>query len=59
MQKVVLFVPDLGPHQRRLDSDKVPYMRRLSSLSGDSSAMAHLGVAVQGRIYEVRVCCLT
>ena len=51
--KVVLFVPDLSFHQDALNEGGVAYMRRLSTLTGDGTTMAHLSVAVQGRVYEL------
>ena len=62
--KVQLFVPDLAPFAARLDKGGVAYLKRTSSLRSvaaiddddaavGTTAIAHLGVPLEGRIIEL------
>jgi hypothetical protein len=54
LDQVQLYTPDLSPVQLSLEQLDLDYMKRLS---GTNNEIAHIGVQIGGRIYEVMAVC--
>jgi hypothetical protein len=48
---VQLYVPDMAPMQKSLESLGLSYMKRLS---GTDHGVAHMAMQIGGRVYEVK-----